>query len=86
MQISRDPLVRTPAKYLLVAVRINTNYDYPSAATEGDKPKAFTYDFSFWSHNPSDDKFAGQDDVYKCLGPDILDSTLEVRPPPPSSS
>ena len=38
--------------------------------------KVFTFDFSFWSHKPSDPAFSGQSDVFKDLGLGIVKSAL----------
>ena len=39
--------------------------------------KSFTFDNSFWSHNPSDEHYAHQEDVYNALGEDFLDHNFE---------
>jgi hypothetical protein len=39
--------------------------------------KSFTFDRSFWSHNESDEQYAGQEDVYNCLGEEFLDHNFE---------
>lgn len=39
--------------------------------------KSFTFDRSFWSHDESDDQYAGQEDVYNCLGEEFLDHNFE---------
>jgi hypothetical protein len=38
--------------------------------------KTFTFDYSFWSHKPSDSTFAAQGDVFKDLGLGIVKSAL----------
>ncbi|KAM4713436.1 kinesin-like protein KIF13B isoform 2-T2 [Anableps anableps] len=41
------------------------------------QPKAFAYDYCFWSIDESQqDKFAGQDVVFQCLGESLLDSAF----------
>ncbi|KAM7204314.1 P-loop containing nucleoside triphosphate hydrolase protein [Rhypophila sp. PSN 637] len=39
--------------------------------------KQFTFDNSFWSHNPSDEHYATQEDVYNSLGEEFLDHNFE---------
>ncbi|KAM7212670.1 P-loop containing nucleoside triphosphate hydrolase protein [Rhypophila decipiens] len=39
--------------------------------------KQFTFDNSFWSHNPSDEHYATQEDVYDSLGEEFLDHNFE---------
>ncbi|ETI21505.1 hypothetical protein G647_07852 [Cladophialophora carrionii CBS 160.54] len=39
--------------------------------------KLFTFDNSFWSHNPRDAHYATQEDVYNCLGEEFLDHNFE---------
>lgn len=39
-------------------------------------PKTFTYDFSYWSHDPSDANFADQDIVMQDIGQVILTNAL----------
>lgn len=39
--------------------------------------KNFTFDNSFWSHDPSDEHYATQEDVYDSLGEEFLDHNFE---------
>ncbi|KAL2135198.1 hypothetical protein VTI74DRAFT_9404 [Chaetomium olivicolor] len=39
--------------------------------------KSFTFDNSFWSHNPEDEHYATQEDVYDSLGEEFLDHNFE---------
>ncbi|KAI9740261.1 MAG: Kinesin [Cirrosporium novae-zelandiae] len=39
--------------------------------------KKFVFDNSFWSHDREDEHYAGQDDVYNCLGEEFLDHNFE---------
>lgn len=39
--------------------------------------KTFTFDRSFWSHDPDDEHYAHQEDVYNCLGEEFLDHNFE---------
>ena len=39
--------------------------------------KAFTFDNSFWSHNPADSHYAHQEDIYNALGEEFLDHNFE---------
>lgn len=39
--------------------------------------KTFTFDNSFWSHNPEDKHYATQEDVYNSLGEEFLDHNFE---------
>ncbi|PHH52502.1 Kinesin-related protein 1 [Ceratocystis fimbriata CBS 114723] len=41
------------------------------------KDRIFTFDNSFWSHDPSDPHFAHQEDVYNSLGEEFLDHNFE---------
>ncbi|KAL1429822.1 hypothetical protein MTO96_015685 [Rhipicephalus appendiculatus] len=40
-------------------------------------PKTFAFDHCFWSFNESDTHFASQEQVYSCLGTDILDNAFQ---------
>ncbi|MCJ1402299.1 Kinesin [Xylographa trunciseda] len=39
--------------------------------------KNFTFDNSFWSHDPSDEHYAHQEDIYNALGEEFLDHNFE---------
>ncbi len=39
--------------------------------------KSFTFDNSFWSHDPRDEHYATQEDVYDSLGEEFLDHNFE---------
>ena len=39
--------------------------------------KNFTFDNSFWSHEPSDEHYAHQEDIYNALGEEFLDHNFE---------
>ena len=39
--------------------------------------KKFTFDNSFWSHNPNDTHYAHQEDIYNALGEEFLDHNFE---------
>jgi len=39
--------------------------------------KKFTFDNSFWSHNPGDAHYAHQEDIYNSLGEEFLDHNFE---------
>ncbi|PLN74703.1 kinesin family protein [Aspergillus taichungensis] len=39
--------------------------------------KSFIFDNSFWSHDEDDAHYAGQEDVYNCLGEEFLDHNFE---------
>nr|XP_048277749.1 kinesin-like protein KIF13B isoform X1 [Myodes glareolus] len=44
----------------------------------GSQPKIFAYDHCFWSMDESvREKYAGQDDVFKCLGENILQNAFD---------
>ncbi|MCJ1356178.1 MAG: Kinesin [Icmadophila ericetorum] len=56
------------------------NDDPANARMQGRKvieEKKFTFDNSFWSHNPSDPHYAHQEDVYNALGEEFLDHNFE---------
>lgn len=40
------------------------------------QPRPFTFDHSYWSHNPSDPHFATQEHVYETLGREVLDNAV----------
>lgn len=66
----------TQATKLLIP---NTN-DPANARTQSRKvfeEKNFTFDNSFWSHNPSDVHYAQQEDIYNALGEEFLDHNFE---------
>lgn len=39
--------------------------------------RSFTFDNSFWSHNPTDAHYAHQEDIYNALGEEFLDHNFE---------
>jgi hypothetical protein len=39
--------------------------------------KSFTFDKSFWSHNPEDSHYAEQEDVYRSFGEEFLDHNFD---------
>ncbi|MCJ1463516.1 Kinesin [Pseudocyphellaria aurata] len=39
--------------------------------------KSFTFDNSFWSHNPADPHYAHQEEIYNALGEEFLDHNFE---------
>ena len=39
-------------------------------------PHKFAYDFSYWSHDRKDSHFAGQDQVFKDLGLDVVENAF----------
>lgn len=47
--------------------------------TPGNKqpPREFTFDYSFWSHNPKDSHFVTQQDVYSLIGTEMLKNSFE---------
>ncbi|XP_070232114.1 kinesin-like protein KIF13B isoform X1 [Bos mutus] len=54
---------------------VNTNLSKGDARSQ---PKVFAYDHCFWSMDESvRDKYAGQDDVFKCLGENILQNAFD---------
>ncbi|XP_058526069.1 kinesin-like protein KIF13B isoform X3 [Ochotona princeps] len=60
-------------KVILSAV--NTNLSKGDARAQ---PKVFAYDHCFWSMDESvREKYAGQDDVFKCLGENILQNAFD---------
>ncbi|XP_038074690.1 kinesin-like protein KIF16B isoform X2 [Patiria miniata] len=60
-----------------------TNLKIPAHSGEGEvglgreRVKTFTYDYSYWSVNPSDPQFASQERVFSDLGQDVLKSAFE---------
>ncbi|XP_015784743.1 kinesin-like protein unc-104 isoform X3 [Tetranychus urticae] len=42
-----------------------------------DSDKSFNFDYSYWSHNPSDPNFASQEKVYKDIGEKMLQHAFE---------
>ncbi|XP_055969963.1 kinesin-like protein KIF13B isoform X1 [Sorex fumeus] len=54
---------------------VNTNLSKGDARNQ---PKVFAYDHCFWSMDESvKEKYAGQDDVFKCLGENILQNAFD---------
>ncbi|XP_048186272.1 kinesin-like protein KIF13B isoform X1 [Perognathus longimembris pacificus] len=54
---------------------VNTNLSKGDARGQ---PKVFAYDHCFWSMDESvQEKYAGQDDVFKCLGESILQNAFD---------
>ena len=43
---------------------------------DGGEPKKFTFDFSYWSHDPSDPNFVDQEKVMHDIGDVILENSL----------
>ncbi|XP_061173499.1 kinesin-like protein KIF16B [Saccostrea echinata] len=60
-----------------------TNLKIPEHLQEGDsgrelmRHKEFTFDFSFWSVLRTDPHFASQEQVFKCLGVDVVTSAYD---------
>lgn len=60
-----------------------TNLKIPEHSQEGDsgremmRHKEFTFDFSFWSVLKSDPHFASQEQVFHCLGADVVTSAYD---------
>eukprot|EP00049_Salpingoeca_infusionum_P002774 m.59749 g.59749 ORF g.59749 m.59749 type:complete len:1161 (+) comp11781_c0_seq1:362-3844(+) len=52
-----------------------------TSTTKGKKGNAdyrtFAFDYSFWSFNPEDEHFSTQDDVFRCVGQNVLDDAFE---------
>lgn len=44
---------------------------------EGNDSRSFTFDHSFWSHNPEDEHFATQEHVYSSLGSYLLQDVFD---------
>lgn len=66
----------TQATKLLIP---NTN-DPANLRTQSRKvfeEKNFTFDSSFWSHDPADEHYAHQEDIYNALGEEFLDHNFE---------
>ncbi|CAK1555892.1 unnamed protein product [Leptosia nina] len=42
-----------------------------------ESPKSFNFDFSYWSHNPSDPEFSSQIMVYKDIGEEMLQHAFD---------
>ncbi|KAL1781039.1 kinesin KIF13B isoform X2 [Sigmodon hispidus] len=54
---------------------VNTNLSKGDARSQ---PKIFAYDHCFWSMDEAvQEKYAGQDDVFKCLGENILQNAFD---------
>ena len=54
--------------------------DTANARTQSRKiveEKNFTFDNSFWSHDPKDEHYAHQEDIYNALGEEFLDHNFE---------
>lgn len=66
---------------------VTTNIDIPAGAagntggatgaTAAPPPKTFSFDHSFWSHEPTDAHFANQEIVYKALGEGVLENAFD---------
>ena len=41
------------------------------------KPHNFTFDHAYWSHNPGDRGFVGQDTVFHDLGQDVVKNAFD---------
>ena len=55
----------------------NTSLTSPSSSNVGHGiPHKFAYDFSYWSHDRKDAHFAGQDQVFKDLGLDVVENAF----------
>ena len=53
----------------------NNSLTSPSSNAHG-APHKFAYDFSYWSHDRKDAHFAGQDQVFKDLGLDVVENAF----------
>ena len=40
-------------------------------------PKQFSFNYAFWSHNPSDSHYVDQEGVFQTLGMDVLEAAWE---------
>lgn len=59
---------------------VPSNADPANARTRSRKvmeEKKFTFDRSFWSHDPNDEHYATQEDIYDSLGEEFLDHNFE---------
>lgn len=55
-----------------------TSITNPKApAGSKDATKSFNFDYSYWSHDPNDDCFASQDDVFKDIGEGMLEHAFQ---------
>lgn len=63
----------------LIAQTNAADEDKPKSQVRGKvrEDKSFIFDNSFWSHDENDEHYAGQEDVYNCLGEEFLDHNFE---------
>ncbi|KAK4192877.1 P-loop containing nucleoside triphosphate hydrolase protein [Podospora australis] len=73
--ISMDP--DTEKTTLMVPNDTTDSTNARARARKVTEEKSFTFDKSFWSHNPSDPHYAHQEDVYDSLGEEFLDHNFE---------
>lgn len=74
MRSERDPNVKcivemTPG--MENAITYISNPHDPDA-----EPREYAYNYSYWSHNPADEHFASQKEVFETLGYLVLDNCL----------
>ncbi|XP_027044941.1 kinesin-like protein KIF13B [Pocillopora damicornis] len=50
---------------------------FSSASRDRKNTKTFAFDHCFWSMEESNNKYASQEKVYKCLGADVLENSFE---------
>lgn len=64
--------------YLLLNVYFVTEITNPKAPPgTKDAIKSFNFDFSYWSHNESDEDFSSQIMVYKDIGEEMLQHSFD---------
>ncbi|UYV71414.1 unc-104 [Cordylochernes scorpioides] len=68
-EISRD------CKCIISMTNNTTKIENPKGIKEA--PKTFNYDYSYWSHDPTDEDFVSQTMVYKDIGEEMLQHAFE---------
>lgn len=74
MDVSGNQVILDPPPPLSSATPEQARAPNAEAPLPGDRnrPHKFTFDFSYWSHDPKDSHFAGQEKVFNDLGTDVV--------------
>eukprot|EP00037_Helgoeca_nana_P003139 m.38301 g.38301 ORF g.38301 m.38301 type:complete len:693 (+) comp13369_c0_seq2:75-2153(+) len=59
-----------------MAAETTTIINPKSKSAQKEDERTFTFDFSFWSHDPLDPRFHSQQHVYESIGQGVLDNAL----------
>lgn len=76
-KMGSELVVNMEANQVILAPPPNNDLDNKSALSEKGKPHSFTFDHSYWSHDPQDLRFVGQATVFNDLGQDVVKNAFD---------